>query len=311
MESEIQVIEIMKDLFFVERGFLNGNHFVYRGTKPVLIDTGYVRDFDQTAQVIEGLGVDLSRVRLIINTHAHCDHIGGNRFIQQKSDCDIALHQVGKHFIDTRDDWSTWWRYYSQEADFFECTIALEDGDMVSVGPYEFQVIHTPGHAADGIVLYHRDSGVLISSDTLWEDDMAVMTLRVEGSRALFFQLESLDKLADLKITTVYPGHGKPFTDVKKAISSARRRVKGFLENREKIGEDQLKKIMIYTLLMHGSIDEARFFDQLMGTFWFRETVDLYFSGEYESKYNEVMKVLFNRDLVRRRGSRIYSTVKP
>jgi len=305
------VIEIMKDLFFVERGYLNGNHFVYRGTKPVLIDTGYVRDFDQTAQVIAGLGIDLSRVRLIINTHTHCDHIGGNRSIQERSNCDIALHQVGKHFIDTQDDWSTWWRYYSQEADFFKCTVALEDGDMVAVGPYEFQVIHTPGHAADGIVLYHPDSGVLISSDTLWEDDMAVMTLRVEGSRALFFHLESLDRLEDLKITTAYPGHGRPFTGVKKAISRARRRIKGFLENRERIGDDLLKKIMIYTLLMHGSVDETRFFDQLMGTFWFRETVDMYFTGECEAKYDEVMKGLFNRDLVRRRGSRIYSTVKP
>jgi hydroxyacylglutathione hydrolase len=305
------VIEIMKDLFFVERGYLNGNHFVYRGRKPVLIDTGNVRNFDQTEQVITGLGVDLSSVRLIINTHTHCDHIGGNRSIQERSNCDIALHRFGKHFIDTLDDWSTWWRYYSQEADFFKCTVALEDGDMVAVGPYEFQVIHTPGHAADGIVLYHHGSGVLISSDTLWEDDMAVMTLQVEGSRALFFHLESLDRLADLKVTTAYPGHGRPFTDVKKAISSARRRIKGFLENRERIGDDLLKKIMIFTLLMQGSVVEARFFEQLMGTFWFRETVDMYFSGEYEAKYDEVMKGLFNRDLVRRRGSRIYSSVKP
>jgi len=140
---------------------------------------------------------------------------------------------------------------------------------------------------------------------------MPVMTLRVEGSSALFFHLESLDRLGDLEITTVYPGHGKPFTDVKKAVSNARRRVKGFLENREKIGDDQLKKIMVYTLLTVDSVEEARFFDQLMGTFWFRETIDLYFNGEYEMKYEEVMKGLFNRKLVKRRGNRIHSSVKP
>ena len=305
------VTEIMKDLFFVERGYLNANHFVYRGKEPVLIDTGYVRDFDQTAEVIAGLGVDLSRVRLVVNSHTHCDHIGGNRYIQETSNCDIALHRVGKYFIDMRDDWSTWWRYYSQEADFFKCTVALEDGDMVAVGPYEFEVIYTPGHSSDGIVLYHRDSGILISSDTLWEDDMAVMTLRVEGSRTLFFHLESLDRLEDLEITTVYPGHGKPFTDVNKAISRARQRVQGFLEHREKIGDDQLKKIMIYTLLTRGFVEEARYFDQLMDTFWFRETIDMYFNGEYRAKYDEVMKGLFDKDLVRRKGSDIYSSVKP
>jgi len=43
LRVKTHVIEIMKDLFFVERGYLNGNHFVYRGTKPVLIDTGYLK----------------------------------------------------------------------------------------------------------------------------------------------------------------------------------------------------------------------------------------------------------------------------
>jgi hypothetical protein len=37
----------------------------------------------------------------------------------------------------------------------------------------------------------------------------------------------------------------------------------------------------------------------------------MYFNGEYEAKYDEVMTGLFNRDLVRRRGSLIYSSVKP
>ena len=110
--------EILKDLFFIERGYLSGNHFVYRSQDPVLIDTGYISGFHQTEKLISELGVNLSDVSLIISTHTHCDHIGGNHIIQQKSDCDIALHKVGKHYIDTRDDWSTWWRYYNQEADF-------------------------------------------------------------------------------------------------------------------------------------------------------------------------------------------------
>jgi len=46
------VQEIMKDLFFVERGYLNGNHFVYRSEQPVLIDTGYVSDFNITEKIM-------------------------------------------------------------------------------------------------------------------------------------------------------------------------------------------------------------------------------------------------------------------
>ena len=73
--------EIMKNLFFIERGYLNANHFVYRSEKPVLIDTGYTSDFGMTTRLIEEVGIDLTQIRLIIHTHSHCDHIGGNKII--------------------------------------------------------------------------------------------------------------------------------------------------------------------------------------------------------------------------------------
>ena len=111
----MSVQEILKDLFFIERGYLNANHFVYRAENPVLIDTGYITDFNVTERFIESLEVNIEDVRQIISTHCHCDHIGGNRMIQDRSGCDIAMHRIGKHFIDTRDDWSTWWTYYQSE----------------------------------------------------------------------------------------------------------------------------------------------------------------------------------------------------
>ena len=221
----------------------------------------------ETESLITELGVTLSDVSLIVNTHTHCDHIGGNQIIQKRSGCDIALHEVGKYFMDTEDDWSTWWRYYNQEADFFKCTKTLKDGDVIFVGPHEFQVIYTPGHASDGIVLYNRRGKILISSDTLWEKDMAVMTLRVEGSTALFRMRESLLKLESLDVRWVYPGHGKPFSDMKTALSKSKEKVERYLIDREMIGNDLIKKIIVYTLLMKKTIGENNLFSHLMGTY--------------------------------------------
>ena len=96
-------------------------------------------------------------------------------------------------------------------------------------------------------MLYNKMEKVLIFSDTLWENDMAVMTVRVEGSWACFSMMESLEKLEKLDVKVVYPGHGKPFTDMAAAIGKTRRRLKGFLENKRKIGNDLLKKIIVYT----------------------------------------------------------------
>jgi len=303
--------EILKDLFFIERGFLNGNHFVYRSETPVLIDTGYISDYEQTEKSITQLGVNLPDISLIINTHTHCDHIGGNNRIQQKSGCDIALHKVGKYFIDSRDDWSTWWQYYNQEAEFFRCTRSLEDGEIITLGPHEFQVLYTPGHASDGIVLYNRRDKVLLSSDTLWQTDMAVMTLRVEGSRALFDMQASLHKIENLEVQTVYPGHGKPFYDMPKAIARSKQRIDNFLRNPEAIGDDLLKKIIVYTLMMKKFIPADTLFDYLMDTYWFKETVDLYFKGQYQAKYDEVMNSFLGRGIIKQENNDLYTTVKP
>lgn len=307
----MSVIEILEDLFFVQRGYLNGNHFVYRSKEPILIDTGYRKDFETTLTAIRNLDVDVSRTKLIVNTHCHCDHVGGTRLIQDMSGCEVAMHEIGKHFIDTRDDWSTWWRYYRQQADFFTCTRALQDGDTVAVGPHEFRVIHTPGHSWDGIVLYHEPERVLISSDSLWENDMAVMTVRVEGSAACFLMLDSLRKIESLAPAKVYPGHGRPFDDVSGAVSLAKARLEGFLADRRKLGTDLLKKITVYTILMNGRVDEESFFDHLMTTHWFKETVDLYFDGNYRKQYDRIMKSFLLRGIVKRQDGRLRTTVRP
>jgi hydroxyacylglutathione hydrolase len=307
----MSVQEIMKDFFFIERGYLNGNHFVCRSEHPVLIDTGYVTDFNVTEKLIESIGVNLEDVRQIISTHCHCDHVGGNRIIQHRSGCDIAMHQIGKHFIDTKDDWSTWWAYYHQEADFFDCTQALEDGEVISIGPHEFQVIYTPGHSADGIVLYHQKEKVLLSSDTLWQNDLPVITIRIEGSRALFSLKESLEKIESLDVDRVYPGHGMPFTQFKDAVSSCQKKLALYLKHPERIGTDLLKKIMIYTLMMHKNVPADTFFDHLMGTWWFKETVDLYFDKAYETKYRQIMVRFLERGIVKQKGGQFFTTVKP
>ena len=307
----MSVQEIMKDFFFVQRGYLNANHFVYCAENPVLIDSGYVSDIGITERMINSLGVNIEDIRRIISTHCHCDHIGGNRIIQQRSGCDIALHRIGKYFIDTKDDWSTWWAYYDQKADFFKCTHALEDGDVIIIGPHEFQVIYTPGHSADGIVLYNPKEKVLLSSDTLWQNDLPVITIRIEGSRALFSLKESLEKIESLDVSSVYPGHGKPFTQFSDAVFLCQEKIDLYLKHPERMGTDLLKKIMIYTLMMRKSVPADAFFDHLMGTWWFKETADLYFDKAYETKYQQILESFLERGIINQNNGWFFTTVKP
>jgi hydroxyacylglutathione hydrolase len=307
----MKIKEIADDLFFVERGFLNGNHFIYKSDKPTLIDSGYKAGLGDTLRILAELDINVSSIESIINTHCHCDHIGGNNYLQNKSKCSIGLHKIGKYFIDMRDSWSTWWRYYDQEADFFHCSKALDDGDVIHIGPHAFELIYTPGHSADGIVLFNRVHKFLISSDTLWERDAAVLTIRIEGSKAGFDLFNSIQKIEHLPVEKVYPGHGRAFTDFSGAIARAKKRLKSLIKDPQKIGQDVIKKIIIYTLMMHRQIPENRLLPQLMESYWYKETVDLYFEGHYEEKYNEVITDFLRRGIIKNHDKILSTTVAP
>ena len=64
-------------------------------------------------------------------------------------------------------------------------------------------------------------------------------------------------------------------------------------------------------MFMHRQVDEETFFDHLMGTYWFKETIDLFFNSEYQGKYEEVMHGFLRRDIVRRKDGTLFTTVKP
>ena len=98
---------------------------------------------------------------------------------------------------------------------------------------------------------------------------------------------------------------------MEKAISRTRERLNHFLKHRDQLGLDVLKKIMIYTLMMRNIADNGSFFDDLMKTHWYKETVDLYFNGEYQAKFDSVMQDFRKRGLVKEKYGKIFTTVKP
>ena len=305
------ITQILPDFFFVERGWLNANHFVSLSNDNVLIDTGYAGGISETLQIFKNLGINLRTVDRIITTHTHCDHIGAHSYIQQLSGCQIILSRIDKYFIDTRNDWFTWWRYYDQEAEFFKASSAVGEHDLITIGEIVFEVFHTPGHASGGIVLFDRDRSLLISSDALWSHDIGVLTPRIEGNMCVFQALDSLTKIERLEPRIAYPGHGPVIKDVPAAIERCRRRLFGYIEKPQAQGLDQIKKIIVYFLLMKGGFPKKDLFTYLMTTQWFPETVELFFNGRQEWAYREALNALIERGAVRVMEDLIKPNVNP
>jgi hypothetical protein len=123
--------------------------------------------------------------------------------------------------------------------------------------------------------------------------------------------MESLEKLGSLDVKLVCPGHGAPFSDMKRALSKSKKRIEKYMSDKERIGDDLLKKIIVYTLLMKRIVEAETFFTYLMSTCWFKETVDLYFNSEYQLKYNEIINSFIQRDIIRHENQQFFTTVKP
>jgi glyoxylase-like metal-dependent hydrolase (beta-lactamase superfamily II) len=94
------------------------------------------------------------RVVAIVCTHGHNDHITAAPDVAAATGADIHLHP---------DDRMLWDVVHTGVE-----TVALADGDVVTVAGTDLQVLHTPGHSPGGVCLYAPDLGVVLSGDTLF-----------------------------------------------------------------------------------------------------------------------------------------------
>lgn len=127
----------------------------------------------------------------------------------------------------------------------------------------------------------------------------------------MFQRLAALKTLETLEVNRVYPGHGKSFSDFNGALSKTRERIERFLGDRNLVGDDVLKKLLIFLLLIKKSIAEKELFPYLMTTHWFKETVDFYFKGEYEAKYEEIIQSFLSKGIVKRKEAVFYTIILP
>ena len=155
---------------------------------------------DEVLDLCERENVD---VRYIINTHGHPDHVCGNGRIKQETGAEIIMHKDDAAFFSQPEVID----YFSMLGlpDSPPPDKLVKDGDVISVGNIEFEVIHTPGHTPGGICLYSAPD--LFTGDTLFVG--AVGRTDFPGGDMDQFIRSIKDRLLVLPPETiVWPGHG-------------------------------------------------------------------------------------------------------
>ena len=169
----------MRDDIYVEA-------YLLRGAQNIIIDTGIVPAPDRDiAPALRTVGLDLSDIDLIINTHGHPDHIGGNAQMKEASGAEIWIHREDAPFLDDRErvfelynapvlkamarDAQTEKQVsMAMSGPVISPDRLIEDGTTIDCGVgLKLETIHLPGHSPGSVGFFWEKEGILFSGDSI------------------------------------------------------------------------------------------------------------------------------------------------
>lgn len=248
--SSIVSLNLPAQITVFERGWLSSNNVLICGeSQSALIDSGYCTHAEQTLSLVEhalaGRPLDV-----LVNTHLHSDHCGGNHVLQTAYP---KLHTaIPPGLADAVSLWDPIKLTYAptgQQCPPFAYTSLLKAHSTLQLGDLDWQVHAAPGHDTHSVILFEPESKTLISADALWENGFGVVFPELEGEQAFQEVADTLDLIETLQPAIVIPGHGRVFNDAEKALGVARSRLKNFADNPIKHASYAGKVLLKYKLL--------------------------------------------------------------
>jgi glyoxylase-like metal-dependent hydrolase (beta-lactamase superfamily II) len=211
-----------------------------------LIDTGIPSDegVDALERQLSTLGLRVSDIEKIFVTHMHTDHVGLIDRIRKKSSVSVvALEEAVKvqrqwdemretAFEDTKSEIAAWGggrflKLFSQYEHVFRrprwklgIDETIADGDVLSLGDTSLEALWTPGHAREHLCLLYAEKEILFSGDHVLPKITSHISHHtyLEGD-PLAEYLKALDRVRNLPVKTVLPGHERIFHDLSGRVS--------------------------------------------------------------------------------------------
>jgi hydroxyacylglutathione hydrolase len=170
--------------------------------EAMVIDPG-----DDIADVLAVIQKHKLKVKQIVITHAHIDHVGGAMKLRAATGAPILLNHNDYTLLKMLDSQADWIGMQSPGEVVIDHS--LNDQDKVEAGSLIANVMHTPGHTEGSICLYFAAQQKLIAGDTLFAGSIGRTDLPGGSFEKIMRSLH--DKLLSLPDeTAVVPGHGPP-----------------------------------------------------------------------------------------------------
>ncbi|MFD7441678.1 MBL fold metallo-hydrolase [Streptomyces sp. NPDC059909] len=153
------------------------------------VDSGFVGHTEETSAWARA---HAGEIGLVVNTHWHSDHVGGNAILQG-SGAAVAAGAPEAEAIIRRDPGSCAAENLDQPAAPYTVDTPLDDGQVLRLGDAEWEVVRTPGHMPGHLGLWQPDERLLVVGDALSDYDAGWVNLALEGLDAAATALASLN----------------------------------------------------------------------------------------------------------------------
>jgi glyoxylase-like metal-dependent hydrolase (beta-lactamase superfamily II) len=266
-------------LHVFERGWLSANNILFTGgDETLLVDSGYCTHAPQTLALVESI-LGPRPLDILINTHLHSDHCGGNAALQARY-LDLRTFIPPGHAQQVA-DWDPVALTYlptGQLCPQFAFTRALRPGRSVLFGTEMWEVHAAPGHDPHSLIFFEPRRRVLISADALWENGFGVVFPELEGADAFSEVAATLDLIERLNPKTLIPGHGRVFAYAPQVLARARQRLDSFVSNPSRHAHHAAKVLLKFKLLETQRQDFDAFAQWAMGTPYFMQIKGKFFA---------------------------------
>jgi glyoxylase-like metal-dependent hydrolase (beta-lactamase superfamily II) len=242
------------------------NSYALRSQEGILlIDTGWA--VPESREALEGslgdAGLSLSQVSRVLVTHVHADHSGMAGMLQQEVGAKVGMHerdvgQIASRFLEPQDlieatkVWTTEANVPQAMRQMAMVNVRngktrvvacrpdelIEDGQVISHGPFELVALHTPPHTPGHLCFYERSSGILFTGDMVLPRINHGPSFRPLSSANPFDEyVASLTRLSTLDMSQILPGHLEPIPAASDRIEELLHHHKGRLDSvRELLG---------------------------------------------------------------------------
>lgn len=292
-----------------ERGWLSANNILFTdGLDTLLVDSGYCTHSAQTVALVEG-ALAGRPLNVLVNTHLHSDHCGGNAALQARyGNLEIWIPPGQAAYVADWDPIALTYQPTGQKCPRFSFAKTLVPGTEVLFGSSTWEVYSAPGHDPDSLIFFEPRDRLLISADALWQSGFGVVFPELEGDRAFDEVDATLNLIEGLNPAVVIPGHGAVFNYSPGILATARSRLDAFIANPPRHALHASKVLLKFKLLEAQQQDFDEFVEWAINTPYLIQIRNRFFSDLAMASWIEALcEELCKAGVAQRDGSKIFN----